>query len=563
MLKKLITKGWVKIVDDTASLPETAVPQSRTQITLNADQQAVVDTLQAVTSGCYLLQGITGSGKTEVYLELIRKVVVRGGQVLVLVPEIALTLHIKTRFYRSLGCEVAMLHSGLNNKERTNAWLRARSGVAKVIIGTRSAVFVPTVKLGLIIVDEEHDPSFKQQDGFRYSAHDLAIVRAQQNRIPIVLGSATPSLETLYNVCRKRYGVVRLPKRAGGATLPQMVVIDIRSRRLTDGLSQPLVQALKECLESGKQALLFVNRRGYAPLLTCYDCGWVSECRYCDARMSWHRETNQLRCHYCAAVTTAVETCPGCGRAQLRAIGIGTQRCIVALQKLLPQARVERIDSDNTRQQGSLERVLQRTHEGQIDILVGTQMIAKGHHFPRVTLVGIVDADSGFYGIDLRAPERMGQLLTQVAGRAGRSVDAGKVLIQTRHPGHPLLRTLICDGYETFSNQILAERKAVNMVPFSHLSLLRAAARNHEKALQFVQRASDCAHDLRTQVIVSSPVPAPMARRAGRYRVQMLLQASNRVIMQHFLQSWIPQLEALPNIQYVRWSIDVDPQDMS
>ncbi len=562
MVKKLIAKGWVsKAHDNVAGPPPRSPPRS--PIALNADQQVAVDTLQATTRGCYLLEGVTGSGKTEVYLALIRKVVAQGSQVLVLIPEIALTLHIKARFCQSLDCEVVMLHSALSDKERANAWLSARSGTAKVIIGTRSAVFVPVAELGLIIVDEEHDPSFKQQEGFRYSARDLAIVRAQRRRIPIVLGSATPSLETLHNVYRKRYGLIRLPKRAGDAMSPALTIIDIRSRRLTDGLSQPLAQAIKECLESGKQALLFVNRRGYAPLLTCYECGWISECRHCDARMTWHRETNQLRCHHCAAITAAVDTCPACGDDHLLALGIGVQRCVAALQKLLPQARVARIDSDSTQRRGSLEQILQRVHEGDIDILVGTQMIAKGHHFARVTLVGIVDADSGFYGVDLRAPERMGQLLTQVAGRAGREGTVGTVLIQTRHPDHPLLHTLIRDGYRAFSDQLLTERKAANMAPFSYLSLLRAEARGYEEALQFVQRAADCAHNLRNEVAVSSPVPAPMVRRAGRYRVQMLLQASNRIIMQRFLQRWIAQLEALPGTKRVRWSIDVDPQDMS
>ena len=562
VLRKLLDKGWVRRVDDDVE-PSLNPPTTLPPVCLNDDQQAAVDMLRSAVGsfGAYLLEGVTGGGKTEVYLALIQHVVERGFQALVLIPEIGLTLQIMSRFTQRLDCAMSVLHSGLSDRERTVAWLRARSGEAKVIVGTRSAVFVPAANLGLIVVDEEHDLSFKQQEGFRYSARDLAVVRAQRSRIPVVLGSATPSLETLLNVYRKRYGWVRLPKRAGAATPPTMEIIDIRRRRLTGGISQPLAQALCACVSSGKQALLFVNRRGYAPVFTCHDCGWVSECLHCDARLTWHREDQQLRCHYCGAISPAVDNCPACAGSHLYSLGIGTQRCVAAVQKLLPDARVERIDRDSTSHRGSLEQVLQRIHAGNTDVLVGTQMVAKGHHFSRVTLVGIVDADSGLYGVDLRSPERMGQLLIQVAGRAGREGTAGRVLIQTRHPDHPLLRTLVRDGYGAFSEQALVERKASNMAPFSNLSMVRAEARTLEDALRFLQRAGTCAADCATKIAVLGPVPAPMPRRADRYRAQLLLQASDRTSMQQFLQAWIPQLEVLPEVNRVRWSIDVDPQD--
>ena len=511
----------------------------------------------------FVLEGVTGSGKTEVYLRLIEKAVALGRQVLVLIPEIGLTPQLLARFHARLSCRVATLHSGLSDGERLSAWTHARNGTADVVVGTRSAVFVPLARPGLFIVDEEHDLSFKQQDGFRYSARDLAVVRARDTGTPIVLGSATPSLEAIDNVRRGRYRRLDLPHRAGGATPPRIDVVDLRSRRFDNGLCDVLIEALEQTKARSEQALLFINRRGYAPVLMCHGCGWVADCERCDAHLVFHREDERLRCHHCAAERARIVECPECGSKDMRRLGLGTERVASALESRIDGLRVARMDRDATRRRGALEALLDRVHAGEVDAVVGTQMLAKGHHFPNVTLVAILDADGGLFGIDFRATERMAQLLLQVAGRAGRGDRTGRVLLQTHHPEHPLLRVLVLQGYRQFCAEALEERRGARLPPFASLALVRAEALQRDAPQAFLRDAEACAGARpHPGVSVLGPVPSPMERRAGRYRAQLLVDATSRAALQRFLPGWIEELEALRSARKVRWSVDVDPQEM-
>ena len=532
---------------------------------LNAEQRRAVQAVEASREAFspFVLDGVTGSGKTEVYLRLIESVVARGRQALVLIPEIGLTPQLLARFRERLPYRVAALHSGLSDGERLSSWTHARRGTADVLVGTRSAVFVPLARPGLFIVDEEHDLSFKQQDGFRYSARDLAVVRARDAGCPVVLGSATPSLEAIDNVRRGRYRRLELPHRAGGAAPPRIDVVDLRARPFDNGLCDVLVEALERTKARAEQALLFINRRGYAPVLMCHACGWVANCDRCDARLVFHREDGRMRCHHCAAERAPPEQCPECGSKNVRRLGLGTERVASALERRIEGLRVARMDRDATRRRGSLEALLARVHAGEVDAVVGTQMLAKGHHFPNVTLVAILDADAGLFGIDFRATERMAQLLLQVAGRAGRGDRAGRVLLQTHHPEHPLLRVLVLEGYRKFCAEALAERHGARLPPFASLALVRAEALQRDAPQSFLRDAEACASARpHTGVSVLGPVPSPMERRAGRYRAQLLVDATSRRALQHFLPGWIAELESLPSARKVRWSVDVDPQEM-
>ena len=562
-LRALIAKGWVESVPD---LPDGSDPPDRpNRPTLNVDQRRAVEAVEARLEefSPFVLEGVTGSGKTEVYLRLIEKVVALGRQVLVLIPEIGLTPQLLARFHARLSCRVAALHSGLSDGERLSAWTHARNGTADVVVGTRSAVFVPLARPGLFIVDEEHDLSFKQQDGFRYSARDLAVVRARDAGTPVLLGSATPSLEAIDNVRRGRYRRLELPHRAGGASPPRIDVVDLRSRPFDNGLCDVLVEALERTKARSEQALLFINRRGYAPVLVCHACGWVADCDRCDAHLVFHREDGRMRCHHCAAERAPVVECPECGSNDMRRLGLGTERVASALEARIDGLRVARMDRDATRRRGALEALLDRVHGGEVDAVVGTQMLAKGHHFPNVTLVAILDADGGLFGIDFRATERMAQLLLQVAGRAGRGERTGRVLLQTHHPEHPLLRVLVLKGYRQFCEDALEERRGARLPPFASLALVRAEALQREEPQSFLHDAEACARARpHPGVSVLGPVPSPMERRAGRYRAQLLVDACSRAVMQRFLPGWIADLEALPSARKVRWSVDVDPQEM-
>jgi primosomal protein N' (replication factor Y) len=537
---------------------------------LNDAQAAAVSAISGALGGfaAFLLEGVTGSGKTEVYLQAAAEALARGDQVLVLVPEIGLTPQLIARFRARLDAPVLALHSGLAEGARLAAWRAAREGQAPVVLGTRSAVFTPFARLGLIIVDEEHDPSFKQQDGFRYHARDLAVVRAQRNRCPIVLGSATPALESLANLAGGRYRRLALPERAGGARHPRLEVVDLRKRPLTEGLSEPLLARIRAQLASGGQTLLFLNRRGYAPRLTCHDCGWFADCQRCDARLVTHRAHGELRCHHCGGQQRLPTHCPDCGSAELRLLGRGTERLDDALAELFPGVGVARIDRDTTRRRGALEALLADAQSGRAQILVGTQMLAKGHDFPNVTLVGIVEADHGLFGADFRAAERMAQLITQVSGRAGRADRPGEVLLQTRHPEHPLLHALLAGGYPDFAAQALAERREAGLPPYAALALLRAEAATAAQALAFLDAARASAEAARAGepelagVDLMGPAPAPMERRAGRFRAQLLLRADGRARLHALLARWTPGLAALPEARKARWSLDVDPQEL-
>lgn len=557
--RRLLARGWVA----QWATPPAAVPPEPAPA-LNPDQaQAVAAVIGALEEfQTFLLDGVTGSGKTEVYLRIVEAALARQRQALVLVPEIGLTPQLVARFRARLPGELAVLHSGLTDRERLNAWLAARDGEAGVVIGTRSAVFTPLRAPGVIIVDEEHDLSFKQQEGFRYHARDLAVVRAQQAGVPAVLGSATPSLESLYNVQRGRYRRLRLPERASQAAPPAIELLDLRRQPMAEGLSAPLLSRVRAHLDRAGQVLLFLNRRGYAPALICHACGWLSQCQRCDARLTLHLRRHQLICHHCAAEQAVPKCCPACGSLDLHTLGQGTERIEATLQQEFPTAGIARIDRDSTRRKGSLDALLEDIHRGERRLLIGTQMLAKGHHFPAVTLVGIVDADQGLYGVDFRASERMAQLILQVAGRAGRADRPGVVVIQTHHPWHPLLQTLVTQGYEAFAAAALAERQAAELPPFSWQALLRAEASDGALPAAFLEEARAAGEGLAAGVDLLGPVPAPMERRAGRYRAHLLIQARQRQALHRFLDAWVERLGALKLARKVRWSLDVDPQEL-
>ncbi len=562
--RRLVEKGWL----EERMLSCLAEPPARTAAppALNADQAAAAGALREALGGfaAFLLEGVTGSGKTEVYLDAVDAALGRGRQVLVLVPEIALTPQLVGRFRARVGVPVAMLHSALNARERLCGWNAARTGEARVVLGTRSAVFVPLAEPGLIIVDEEHDASFKQQDGVRYNARDLAAMRARSESVPVVFGSATPSLESLANALAGRYRRLHLGRRAGAARPPRVELLDVRRRPLVEGLAAALIERMEAHLGAGGQVMVFINRRGFAPQLICHECGWVPECRRCDAPMTYHRRRGELHCHHCGAERPAPTTCEGCGAEALMPLGQGTERVEAALGARFPEFEIERIDRDTTRRKGSLEASLERARSGEARILVGTQMLAKGHDFPGVTLVGILDADRGLFGVDFRAAERVAQLVVQVAGRAGRGERPGEVVIQTHHPEHPLLRTLVGEGYGAFARSLLEERREAALPPHAHFCLVRAEAPAQAPPRAFLQAAREALPvECRQRVLALGPVKAPLERIAGRYRMQLLLQAGSRADLHAALDRWLPAVEALPEARRIRWSVDVDPQDMS
>ena len=562
VFRALADKGWI----ETCTLDEPhgehcVVPSVHT---LNPAQRQAVDAILAQLDSFtpFLLAGVTGSGKTEVYLELIATTLARQQQALLLVPEIGLTPQLLARFQRRFQVPLALLHSGLTDHERLAAWRLARSGEAPIIIGTRSAIFTPMARAGLIVVDEEHDASLKQQDGFRYSARDLAVWRARQLNIPVVLGSATPSLESLLNVEQRRYRQLDLPERTGVAVQPTYRLLDVRKQPLEDGLSRPLLQRIHQHLDAGDQVLLFLNRRGFAPTLMCYDCDWVAECRRCDARMTWHQHDQLLHCHHCGSQRPVDSICPECQGSDLHPQGQGTERVEQALETHFPDVKRVRIDRDTTRRKGELDRLLEQARSGEGRLLLGTQMLAKGHHFPNVTLVGILDADHGLFSTDFRASERMAQLIVQVAGRAGRHERPGEVIIQTCHPDHPLLQLLINQGYPAFARAALAERREARMPPATAMVLLRAEAPAADTAMGFLDAvAARISATGNRAVEVWGPVPATMERRAGRYRAQLVLQSEQRGELQRLLGSLVRQLETTKEARRVRWSVDVDPVD--
>jgi len=562
-LKTLSARNFV-IAEQLDCLATVSTP-FETPHTLTDAQQRAADAI-SVADGyhCFLLHGVTGSGKTEVYLRAIQRALAQERQVLVLVPEIGLTPQLVARFRRRFAAPIAVLHSGLNEQERLCAWLMARSGDAAIVLGTRSAVFVPLANPGLIIVDEEHDASFKQHEGFRYHARDVAIMRASREGIPIVLGSATPALESLKHAREGHYTLLDLPQRTGSARMPEVRLLDMRRLKPDQGLSHPLRQAIAERLARAEQVLLFLNRRGFAPVWMCYACGWTAPCERCDARLSFHKRSGRLHCHHCSAEHALIEQCPSCHGSELHALGEGTERVEAALEKYFPDARIERIDRDSTRRKGSLEAKLERVQSGAANLLIGTQMLSKGHDFPNVTLVGVLNADHGLYNADFRSPERLFQQIMQVSGRAGRADKPGEVLIQTWHPEHPIFAALARHDFHGFADYALAERSATRYPPYSHLALLRAETAKPGLALSFLAEAHAAALKLNRDrtLEVMDPSPAPMERRAGRFRAQLLVQSLERKRLHLFLEAWVAQLIESKLAKRVRWSLDVDPVDL-
>lgn len=562
--KGLSVKGLISSFETTASdFDEHVVAESQDGPPLNNDQQEALATLRANDRfGAYLLDGVTGSGKTEVYLQRLRDVLDAGKQALVLVPEIGLTPQLVTRLRDRLGLEPALLHSGLSDTARLAAWRAAVSGAARLIVGTRSAIFTPLRQPGIIIVDEEHDHSFKQQEGLRYSARDLAIAKAKHFDIPVILGSATPTLEMLQHCRSGAYQHIVLPTRAGGAKPPTLRLIDTVRTPATDGVSEPLAEAIRHHLGADGQVLIFLNRRGFAPTLICGSCGHIAGCERCDSRLTVHAASRQLRCHHCGVCKPLYESCEECGE-NVRPLGEGTERLEDSLNKRFPAAEIRRIDSDSTQRKGAMHAALEDAASGSANILVGTQMLSKGHHFPNLTLVGIVNADQGLFGTDFRSAERMAQSVIQVAGRAGRESRAGEVLIQTAFPENEFWDTLMEGGYRKISDEALAEREITRWPPFTRLALLRSAAHRQTDAHRFLDVAKrHIAASPSEALRILGPVDAPMARKAGRYRAQLLLQSSDRATLHRVLRELRPLLESDPAARKVRWSIDVDPVEL-
>jgi primosomal protein N' (replication factor Y) len=506
------------------------------------------------------LHGITGSGKTEVYVHLMHEVLQHGGQILLLVPEINLTPQLEN-YFRSRFPDVNLisLHSGLSEGERLHNWQQAQLGAAQIVLGTRLSVFAEMPGLALIIVDEEHDSSFKQQDGLRYSARDVAIFRANQCGVPIVLGSATPSLESYHNAQSGRYRKLKLTGRAlAEANLPAVRCININQTVMYHGISENLLREIEQRIARREQSLLFINRRGYAPVLMCNSCGWLSGCKHCAGKMVLHLKDQRLRCHHCGYQIRVPSACPSCGNADLNPVGSGTQRVESVLQERFPEARILRVDRDSTRNKRAWQTMREQIHANEVDILVGTQMLAKGHDFPALTLVGVLNPDSALYSSDFRAPEKLFAQLVQVGGRAGRADKPGEVIIQTEFPDHPLFRALQTHDFEGWAASQLAERKLAGFPPFMFQAMLRAEGKIETEVYAYLNLARTAAIELRHPVEILGVVPAALPRRANQLRAQLLIQAASRKDLQQFLRAWQPQLDSLPAAK-LRCSLDIDP----
>jgi primosomal protein N' (replication factor Y) (superfamily II helicase) len=558
VVKALLERKLVEGARRVDAFESPCLQDSARPLALNTGQRAAFAAVRAALGSWapFLLEGVTGSGKTEVYLQLIAEVLARGQQVLVLVPEISLTPQTMRRFTERFRCKIAAFNSALGESQRCESWLAARAGTADI------AVFAPLPRLGLIVVDEEHDGSYKQQDGFRYSARDVAIYRAQQHKVPIMLGSATPSLESLHNALSNRYQLLQLVQRAGGARPPEPVLLDLKLQPLHEGFSPALLQNIRREIDARHQVLVFLNRRGFAPLLLCHACGWIAECPRCERSYTLHRHPAVLRCHHCDGQKPLPATCAACGSVDLSGIGLGTERSEALLQAEFPGIPIHRIDRDTTRAKGALDHYMDQVHTGLPCILVGTQMLAKGHHFPRVTLVAVLDADSGLFSADFRGQELLGQLLTQVGGRAGRGAQNGRVLIQTWHPTHPVLRQLVQHGYGSFARGLLEQRRKGRLPPFVHSLLIRAEAAQRAEPLAFLQRVRAQALDLVSRDIdVLGPLTSPIGKRAGQFRAQLILLSPRRAHLQRAGHALIDLIDAQALSRRVRWSVDVDPLD--
>jgi primosomal protein N' (replication factor Y) len=556
--KALVGKGLAEEIELISKPILKASQEPTSPLTLNPEQAIALKALLKNDKNfqSFLLEGVTGSGKTEVYLQFIRHILDQGKQALVLVPEIGLTPQTQQRFAERFNQPALVLHSGLNERQRLDAWLSAKNGNAAIIIGTRSALFTPFKNLGVIIIDEEHDISLKQQDGFRFSARDAAIIHARNNNIPIVLGSATPSLESLNNVAAGRSIKLALSQRAGDSQLPQFKIIDIKNQPLQAGISTQCMHQLQQTLANGEQALVFLNRRGFAPSLLCHQCGWIAECNRCDARMTLHLSQRKLHCHHCDTSRPLPSTCPTCNDSQLITRGEGTEQIEQSLTRAFPQHSIIRIDSDTTTGKDGLSKLLEPVHAGQPCIMIGTQMLAKGHHFSKLALVIVVNADGGFFSADFRGPEKTAQLVMQVAGREDKK---GLVMLQTHYPDNPQLVNLLTNGYQRFAQDLVAERQLLNLPPFGYMAMIRAEGTQPnqlDELLLEVKKVANCgAH-------ITGPIPAPMSRRAGRFRVQLIVQSNDRKVLHYALKLSEEWLANKKRIAHIRWSIDVDPQEM-
>lgn len=551
--------GWLETMPQHCSVTSAAQPAPA----LNADQLAASQAIaQAQGFAPFLLLGVTGSGKTEIYLQAIAGVLACGRQTLVLVPEINLTPQLVSRFCaRFPAARIVSLHSGLNETERAVGWLAACRGEADIVLGTRLAIFTPLPRLDLIVVDEEHDMSYKQQEGLRYSARDVAVYRASQCRIPVVLGSATPSLESWRNVQAGRYRLLELKGRAAaGSVLPELRLLSMRRAPQREGMHEAAISAIDQTLARNEQALIFINRRGYSPALVCNECGWTAGCRHCSARLVLHLSARRLRCHHCGHEVRIPHACPDCGNQDIKPLGRGTQRLESALQDIFPGRRILRIDRDSTRRKGSLDAALQAVHAGEADILIGTQMLAKGHDFSRLNCVLVLEADTGLFSVDFRAEERMFALLTQVAGRAGRRESPGMVLIQTQFPEHPFYSRLLARDYREFAEHALRERCDLRLPPYASWALFRAEARDLDAAMAFLRQVRQCLPIL-PGLQIHEPVAASMVRKAGYERAQLLLAADARGVLIEALRTAMPAVDAIKN-RNIRWSLDVDPLEV-
>ncbi|HIC3081413.1 TPA: primosomal protein N' [Salmonella enterica] len=565
-LQTLRRKGLCELASETPAFTDWrehyAVAGER--LRLNTEQATAVGAIHSASDGfsAWLLAGVTGSGKTEVYLSVLENVLAQGKQALVMVPEIGLTPQTIARFRERFNAPVEVLHSGLNDSERLSAWLKAKNGEAAIVIGTRSSLFTPFKNLGVIVIDEEHDSSYKQQEGWRYHARDLAVYRAHSEQIPIILGSATPALETLCNVRQKKYRMLRLTRRAGNARPALQHVLDLKGQRLQAGLAPALIARMRQHLQADNQVILFLNRRGFAPALLCHDCGWIAECPRCDHYYTLHQAQHHLRCHHCDSQRPVPRQCPSCGSTHMLPVGLGTEQLEQVLAPFFPGVPISRIDRDTTSRKGALEQHLAEVHRGGARILIGTQMLAKGHHFPDVTLVALLDVDGALFSADFRSAERFAQLYTQVSGRAGRAGKQGEVVLQTHHPEHPLLQTLLYKGYDAFAEQALAERQTLQLPPWTSHVIIRAEDHNNQQAPVFLQQlrnliqASPLSDD---KLWILGPVPALAPKRGGRYRWQILLQHPSRIRLQHIISGTLALINTLPEARKVKWVLDVDP----
>lgn len=545
------------------SLGDNPIFNAENRLTLNK-QQALAFSKLRFHSGfnVWLLDGVTGSGKTEIYLQYIEEILKSGKQILVLVPEIGLTPQTVQRFKACFNVEIDVLHSNLTDTQRLYVWDRARSGQSAIVIGTRSALFTQFSNLGAIILDEEQDASYKQQDSWRYHARDLAIVLAQKLNIAVLMGSATPSLESINNVQNGKYQHLVLSKRAGNSTALRHFVIDLKNQHIQNGLSKPLLERMKAHLEKGNQVLLFLNRRGFAPVLLCHECGWIAQCPHCEKPYTYHQHQNVLRCHHCGAQKTIPRQCGDCGSTHLVTTGLGTEQLEETLKTLFPHYSIARIDRDSTARKGKLESYLEDIQQGKSQILIGTQMLAKGHHFPNVTLVALVNVDSALFSLDFRAEERLAQLYIQVAGRAGRADKQGEVVLQTHYPDHPLLTTLLANGYQAFAKETLQLRHSMGLPPFTFQALFKAQARHSDLAENCLSQIADFFQSKQiTGLQMLGPMPAPFSKKAGQYRWQLLLQHPSRMTLQKALREY--QQAELEKNSLVRLILDVDPQDLS